>query len=578
MKNRYIYLVLCLAAVFTACNNDLWDEHYSEKEPIVNSETIKVYDQDILTYLEADRELSSFQELISDYGVIDTIANHKQSYTLFAYPNEVMATTAISDTSYFVNTCLVKMELVPSKLYAGQVVQVGTGKYITVGVNEENEVLFYRSAVSKIVKLNDGVVYILDSAINSPRSLYEYFENLDDDYSLFKSMVKAYEERVPDYDASTPIGIDNTGNTIYDTVFVTKNTLLDRYSSSAETSFRWTMRMENVNSTMLIPNNTVLQKAIDDAYDNIKSALRRTPHSKDTLKVNEWLISSLFFDQQLEPGTLAANNKEDIYSVAGYRQGYTSAVDGKQWRPSVQLVDTSNPIEFSNGMGYFVTKLKVPNNVLVWRFKERFYVWRNCTDEEKAKYFSYKGFEKTLVRAGSTFGGWGEYAPVISYDYMRLYTTAEANEASPSLEESYPCEFTFTCIGLDVEGNVQKVLVPPGEYTLSYGFYGTSNKYTVGFYYNGELVGTGDKLNTSTNYDRYGSGGFPEYFDPADYYSASGGKASNYDKDGYSAGVITIEGEGLQEVTITMISKDSGFYNSWVTPYHWCLRPTENNY
>ncbi len=576
MKNIHLYLLLCLGLFMASCN-DLWDEHYTEKESIVNSETIFVYDQDILTYLDANKELSSYNELISDYGLTDTLANHKQNYTLFAYPNEVMVSATINDTSYFVNTCYVKMELTPSKLYAGQVVQVGTGKYITVSEDEAGDVLFYRSRVIQTIKLNDGVVYILDAPINSPKSMYEYFEALGDDYSLFKSMVQQYEERVPDYGASTPIGIDQTGNTIYDTVFVVKNLLLDRYTSSAMSSFRWTMRMENVSSTMLIPNNTVLTKAIDDAYDNIQTALRRIPHSKDSLKVNEWLISALFYDVALEPGSLAANSGVDLLSVSGYREGYSAAVEGKQWRPSVQLVDTSSPIEFSNGVGYYVTKLKVPNNILIWRFKERFYVWNNCTDEEKSKYFSYDGFEKTLIRASTTNGGWGEYAPTIYYDYMRLYTTAAANAASPSLESSYPCVFNFTCIGLDGEGNVQKILVPPGEYMLSYGFYGLTNKYTVGFYYKGKLVGTNEKLNTNTNYDRYGPTKYPEYFYPNDYPGNGSGPA-NYDKDGYEAGVITIGGEGLQEVQLTIISKDSGFYNSWVTPYHWCLRPTENNY
>ncbi|MFV0506660.1 MAG: hypothetical protein ACK5L5_08135 [Bacteroidales bacterium] len=577
MKNKCQYLLLCLVATFAACTN-VWDEHYAEKEPIVNSEDIAVFDQDIVTYLGANKELSLYKELISAYGLIDTLENHNQSYTLFAYPNEVMSTTEISDTSYFVNTCLVGMELIPSKLYAGQVLQVATGKYIAVGVDEADNVLFYRSQLMKTIKLNDGVVYILDTAINSPRSLYEYFEALGDDYSLFKSMVKSYEEKVPDYDASTPIGIDNTGNTIYDTVFVVKNSLLDRYTSSSMSSFRWTMRMENASSTMLIPSNTVLQKALDDAYENIKTALRRKPHSKDSIKVREWLISALFYDQEYESATLAANNTEDIYSVDGYREGFTAAVDGKQWRPSVQLVDTSKPIEFSNGVGYFVTKLKVPNNVLVWRFKERFYVWENCTDEEKAKYFSYDGFENQRIKGGSTFGGWGEYAPTIYYNTFRNYVTDAAREASPSLEESYPCSVTFTCIGLDDEGNVQKVLVPPGEYMVSLGFGGTKNKFTVGVYYKGKLVGDNDKLNTSTNFDRYGVKKYSEYFYPADYYSASGGKASSYDTDGREVGVIMVEGEGLQEVQLTFKTLDDGYYGSYFEMYHWCLRPTENNY
>ncbi len=577
MKRIYFYLLLIFTLAFVSCNES-WDNHYTEHEQIVINNDISVRDENILTYLEANSELSSYFELMTKYGVTNMLSEHNQSYTLFAYPNQVMAKTTIdSDTSYFVNTCYVDIEIIPSKLYAGQVIQVGTGKYIKVGADESNDLLFYRSKVNKIVKLNDGVVYILDSPINSPRSLYEFFNGLGEEYSLFKSMVQAYEERVPDYGASTPVGIDQTGNTVYDTVYIVKNALLDRYTSTSNTSYSWTMRQENSNSTMLIPNNVVLQKAIDEAFENIKSSLRRTPHSKDSLKVREWIIKALFYDQVLEPHDLAENSNYDLYSVGGYIEEASSAEKPCQWRPSVQIVDVANQIEFSNGKGYYVTKLKVPNNILLWRFKERFYVWRNCTEEERERYFQYDGYENTLIRGSTiTNGGWSdEYAPLISYDYMRLYVTAEANEQSPSLEASYPCSFTFTCIGMDDAGNVERILVPPGEYTLSYGFQGLRNSYTVDFYYNDKLVG--ENLDTNSNWDRYGPALYPEYFYPNDY-PGHGSGPSNYDKDGYTAGVLTVEGEGLQEVKITMKSKNAGFYNSWVHPYHWCLRPTENNY
>ena len=143
----------------------------------------------------------------------------------------------------------------------------------------------------------DGFVYVMSAPIYAPKSLYEVLSSLGADYSRFKELVFAYEEQAFDRANSVPVGVDNTGNTVYDSVFVTKNLLMDRYSSGGSES--WNMRSEFYSSTLLIPNNTLVDQALTKAYQDVRDALNRETNANDTLKFEQYIIKSAFYDQVL---------------------------------------------------------------------------------------------------------------------------------------------------------------------------------------------------------------------------------------------------------------------------------------
>lgn len=65
-----------------------------------------------------------------------------------------------------------------------------SGKYLKISTTSPETravagVRFNNANVTKVIKLTNGYLYLLDQAVESPRSLYEIIENLGDDYSIF---------------------------------------------------------------------------------------------------------------------------------------------------------------------------------------------------------------------------------------------------------------------------------------------------------------------------------------------------------------------------------------------------------
>ena len=85
---------------------------------------------------------------------------------------------------------------------------------------------------------------------------------------------------------------------------------------------------------------------------------------------------------------------------------------------------------------------------------------------------------------------------------------------------------------------------------------------------------------------------YPEGFD-VDYWQKLNDKAIAYDTDGYTVGIVTMPESGNFRIRVTsndmariykaqldsgvVLNRDKNNVNQLMM-YHWCLRPTHNNY
>jgi len=570
MKRKCLIIASALSLFLAFSCAEKWDDHYSEKEVLVNSDVVKVVNSTASEYIQSESNLSSISTLFTEQGVFETMDSKKQLFTILAYSNDVMDGAVIEDQGFFARTCVCDLAFTPTKLTNGLSMQMWNGKYLTVSVQEGtagDEIRIARSKIKSVVQVNDGFIYMMESPIYAPKSLYEMLNDLGDNYTLFKELIASYEIKEFDKANSVPKGVDETGNTVYDSVFVVKNTLMDRYNSGG--SETWNMRSEFYTSTMLIPSNDLIGNALDEAYEKVQEALSRQPNANDTLKFREFIIKSAFYDRILTPEEL--DGTDDLYSVAGYLEGATASTPGVQWKPAIQKVNTAGPVTLSNGVAYYQTSLKIPNNVVIYRIKNRFYLWDNCNETEKAAYFKWTNLENPDIWDNGGFGPLGPW-PYVSYKVLRAYPTEEA--AAQKLPVSVEC----TGIALNEDGTVSVALVPPGEYYLRMGFRSDKYPWRLKIYFNDELVAEGVNPNNG-HYDRNGQG-YPEGYNYKDWYSTNN-KSANYDRDGIDIATVTVSGTGLQPIKIKMESTDmtqgTGARNRMII-YNWCLRPTDNNY
>lgn len=623
-KINYLWTVLLVAISLFSCEDE-WDSHYSPKQlEVVKGSAVEIVSENSSDYLASATEYKENYQIFKDHGLLNQLTERNQSYTLLVCDNDAIASTAITDMDYFIQSSISDVSLSPTDMVDGATIKMWCGKYLKISTGDskvvskadgttEININIYISGVKvlRIIKTNDAFIYVMEKPVLAPKSLYEVFNELDDTkYSKFKTLVRSYEIKEFDKGQSDPTGVDGTGNTLYDSVFITKNTYLDRYPKSS-TKMNWNMRSEAYNSTMLIPDDEVFNACMNEACENVRNSLGREPNAADTLKFNEWIARACFYDKELEPEQLKYTPAvtsdvttpvvEDINAIAGYQENSTLNIAAAVWRPSVQIVDTENPITLSNGKAYHIKYMHIPNNIVIWRIKHRLYnTYNACSAEEKEEYFRWKNVNEKKVGVRSNgnggFGGWLWNEATQSYTWpYYLYDLVYGCPSGEAYDKKLPVELEFTGIALMNDGKVAKVMVPPGEYDLCMGWFSESKiKWTMDIYFNGEQVGKGVQPKKS-HYDRNGSG-YSEYYD-AEAMKTIDKNAGKYDLDGYKVKTVTIGGSGLQEVIIRLVSNNlttvttpPGYNDDGTAKggtdgkrgalvcYHWCLRPTSNNY
>lgn len=542
---KYILSSILLISGIYACNDD-WDSHYSQEEQVVNNVNITVVNKSAVDYLQSQPELSTMYQLFSETGVLDEMIEKDLLFTILVVNDDNALSRAVvtDDRTFLAKSHISDISLSPSNLSDGQRVLMWNGKYINVSKveNEDNatSISFNGIAVKKITKVNNGYVYEIEDYVETPKSLYELIEGLGDDYSIFREMIMERNQLTFDKEASKIIGVDETGSNVYDSIFIVTNPYFEAQG--------FNMMSESLSATVLIPSNEVVNRALTVARQNLQEwgMLR-----EDSILEN-WTFQSVFFDKKLSKSDFEANI--DLNSIFS-----------KQWRTTVQQVDLENPVSLSNGVAYYVTDMKIPTNVLIYRVKDYMRWYEYLSEEEKALYFDNENltFDKMETKV-SEWSGWPGVFPNIINRVVRFKTTDAAIK-----------EYTlnFTAFSYDEKNKVTTPYkIPPGEYDLCLGFEQKMG-HDVEVSFNGEYVGTvtaSQLTKTDFHYDRGGQG-YPEGYD---VNKATDKKKRNYDRDGGKVGVITIEGTEPVNVVI----KFHGINASKCCFHHWCLKPTKNCY
>lgn len=554
MKTLRFLSVTILAACLCACTNT-WDEHYAQKDDEVNGSDVQSVATTVAEYMKSESSLSTMYALFNETGIIEAMGQKEQPYTLLAVPDGVIGNVVndAEDKMYMAKTHISDIAISPSNLTNGQRILMWNGKYLEitkeVAANGSVTAIYFNGVkVTRIIKATNGFIYELEGYANAPKSMYELIAGLGDDYSIFREMVMSRNVNAFDKEASIPVGVDNTGRTVYDSIFVVTNPYF--------TAQGFDLMSESLTATMLIPSNTIINNAISKA----KADLQGWNMNRADSVISNWVFQAAFFNKKYSKEDFVAN--VDLTSIFK-----------KQWRTTMQQVDLDNPVDMSNGVAYYVSWMKIPINVLIYRLKDYFHWYENLTLDDKAKFYVETNltFDKCNTDVAA-WSGWPGHFPNI-INRVLIYNLTDQTNVSNSLEFT---PFNYTDNGNGTYTAVS-YKVPPGEYDLCLGFkQNLKNDIKVSF--NGTVVNT---ISTSTltattyHYDRGGQG-YPEGYDTA---LATDSKKGNYDRDGGKVGVVTITGSEPKEIKITFDCTSTASEGSRnMIFHHWCLRPTTNCY
>lgn len=600
-RNKFIYLLAFSAVMLLGACSELSDKDYFKNiETTVNSDELVVVDMSSEEYLSKEPEYSSIKELFRSHGIFTTLEQKNQLSTMLVVENSDFQAPAGKEAEIdnAVKAHVSDIAVSPANLKTegnNMRIMMWHGKYINVDLDDaaRNEgkiaghIMFGTSAVKKVVKTNSGYIYVLSSLLNIPKSIYDYITNLDDNYSILRDSILASGTKEFDKKNSKPIGVNDEGNTVYDSVFIYKNThFLEK---------NFDLSSESLTATLLLTSNDVVEEAIADAKARLQKwglwdewNAERQYNFEYTMR--HWIMDAAFFDKKLTPETLQSKDEEN---------DMLTSIFSKYWKTSVQQINPT-PIELSNGIAYQVTRLHIPNNVLIWRLKEDFSIYEFCSAEQKESFFQMLNMQfkacTTAVAAWTPLQGvWPKHecrtldltvGDDASGDWQLVFTPCKR------IFETYPTRMEMVKkdwlkSNLTVTG-IKPFLIPPGKYTLSFGSKQNQNMeitFKVRVKGSTDVVAVSDPITlgstTTFHYDR-NPGNFIEGYDPSTENLSTNKKAGNYDTDGGTViselEIPDVKGDGSPvEITIE-IASPTWNGNTTMVFNHWCLRPTKDNY
>ena len=600
-RNKFIYLLAFLAVMFLGACSELSDKDYFKNiETTVNSDELVVVDMSSEEYLSKEPEYSSINELFKSHGIFTSLEQKKQLSTMLVVENsDFQAPTGMeSEIDNAVKAHVSDIAVSPANLKTegnNMRIMMWHGKYINVDLDDaaRNEgkiaghIMFGSSVVKKVVKTNSGYIYVLSSLLNIPKSIYDYITNLDDNYSILRDSILASGTKEFDKKNSKPIGVNDEGNTVYDSVFIYKNThFLEK---------NFDLSSESLTATLLLTSNAVVEEAIADAKARLQKwglwdewNAERQYNFEYTMR--HWIMDAAFFDKKLTPEILQSKDEEN---------DMLTSIFSKYWKTSVQQINPT-PIELSNGIAYQVTRLHIPNNVLIWRLKEDFSIYEFCSAEQKESFFQMLNMQ--FKACTTAVAAWTPLQGVWPKHECRTLDLTVGDDASGDWQLAFtPCKRIFETYPTRMEmvkkdwlksnltvTRIEPFLIPPGKYTLSFGSKQNQNMeitFKVRVKGSTDVVAASDPIilgsTTTFHYDR-NPGKFIEGYDPSADNLSTNKKAGNYDTDGGTViselEIPDVKGDGSPVEITVEIASPTWNGNTTMVFNHWCLRPTKDNY
>jgi len=244
-KYIFYFLVIIGLASLNGCDQ-YWEGHYA-----VQPETV---DQNIWDALKENSEISQFVQLMKD-NQLDTLFGYNDVYTLFVPSNESVTRYLQTDTigEAIVTYHILKHFIHPGNISGKRKIQTLMLKFAQFEVVGDNY-LFDGIPVSNVSPLyTNGRYYVIDSVATPKPSLYEYIST--NNFAL-KKYIDDQDSIVLDKELSKPIGFNDDGKTIYDSVITVINLFEEEYFEVSEE-----FRLKT--ATLVFPRQDLYEQALD---------------------------------------------------------------------------------------------------------------------------------------------------------------------------------------------------------------------------------------------------------------------------------------------------------------------------
>ena len=247
-KISYILVAALLLIGVIACD-ETWDKHYNTQPETV--------DQSVWDALKADASVSKFVALVEKYQ-LDTLFDSKYNdvYTLFAPSNNAIDNYLAGSeiTEEVVNYHILHYFIQPNNITGKRKIQTLMLKFAQFE-NINDQYTYDEIPVTFTSPLYENGRYFIISDVATPNpSLYEY---ISANNSALKYYIDDKDSVILDKELSKPLGFNEEGKTIYDSVITVINLFEEEYFEVSEE-----FRLKT--ATIVFPRKEIYEQALDE--------------------------------------------------------------------------------------------------------------------------------------------------------------------------------------------------------------------------------------------------------------------------------------------------------------------------
>jgi len=246
MKFKIGILTIGVLLIFVAGCNKEWDPHYNNYPETV--------DQNFWDAMQSDANISQFVQVLKDYK-LDTLFESDIPYTVFAPSNEALSSFIGSGTF---NDVIIKYHIAShfinsSSINGKRQVQTLTEKFALFEQNGNSVKIDGIEIDFQSPLYKNGRYFIMDQVVKPNPNLYEYYDFTN---PILSNYIDEQDTIILDKEKSKPLGFDENGNTIYDTV------------STIENKFEWEFfpvkhEFRNKSATVVFPKEEDYREALN---------------------------------------------------------------------------------------------------------------------------------------------------------------------------------------------------------------------------------------------------------------------------------------------------------------------------
>ena len=447
--NTYYAIILLFMVIFPFCSKD-WTEHYLEDE---NNVHVNLWD-----VLNSREEFSEFVKYCKLFH-LDTIINSEKTKTLFIPANDAIHEFLSGDTIGFKET--LKFHIVPSYFMIRNVennrshrLKTLDGKFAVIqNINSTHYFDGVEVLSSSPMHLN-GKYYQIKNLAKPKPNIYEYIKRNN---PAIQKYIDLQDSIVLDRELSKPVGFNDQGETIYDSVTTVVNMFEEKF-------FAISNEYRNIYATVAIPGKEIYENALTNMAQEIGgsySSFEDIPKSWENNVLIPELLRKGVFSGLLEPADFQNAKMPNV-------AGDSIIID--------YIIDPSSQSLCSNGLVYEYESFTVADNLYKMKMLEAEDFCKIIGD------LQYAGDEKKVTIAGDK-----SFQPYKERNSGASNDTIVFTEFGSKYQQPYSIKFKVSDVF-------------PQRYRLVWRTnYRTTGVYSI--YVNGEMVKLG--ISGYEQYDTY---------------------------------------------------------------------------